>query len=167
MSESDEQLFLDFLRENAEIRIMRHSAHRRDELFIENFSSTSSGERTFWIWNTAFPWEPVIEPWHGRHSPDAAIESSFRFVETAGAPLVEYSREAFGMQNRRIHGRIYWNTWFALYKGKEYDQNAFGRWFDHVVRWLRKRGKRIEIAKGWSQYWLPGALEIEPKDGKE
>ncbi len=160
MSEADEQLFLDFLRQGADIQIMRRSPRHPDGLVIQNFPPRGAGEHTFWIWNKTFPYEPVIEPWPGRHLPDAPIKN-FQLVETAGAPLIEYSREAFGIADRKVHGRVYWNTDFAVYRGLAYDQQAFAKWYDHVVRWLRKCGKRVEITKGWSQYWLPGALEIE------
>ena len=71
-----------------------------------------------------------MEPWPGRHSPDAPIQN-FQLVETAGAPLVEYSREAFGIADRKVHGRIYWNRDFAVYQGLPYDQRAFAKWYDH------------------------------------
>jgi hypothetical protein len=160
MSEADEQLFLHFLRQGADIQIMRRSPRHPDELVIQNFPPRGAGEHTYWIWNTAFPYKPVLEPWPGRHSPDAPIQN-FQLVETAGAPLIEYSREALGIADRKVHGRIYWDTWFALYQGLHHDQHAFAKWYNHVVRWLRKNGKRVEITKGWSQYWFPGALEIE------
>jgi len=161
MSEADEQLFLDFLRQGADVQIMQRSPRHPDDLVIQSFPERGPGEHTFWIWNMAFPWKAIIEPWPGRHSPGSPIVS-YQLVETAGAPLIQYSREAFGVAERRIHGRVYWDNCVSIYQGLPYDQQAFAKWYDRVVRWLRKRGKPVKIAKGWSQYWLPGALEIEP-----
>jgi hypothetical protein len=73
---------------------------------------------------------------------------------------MEYSREAFDNPKAVVHGRIYWNTDFEIYHGPAYDIEAFSRWYGRVVRWLRKNGKRVEITKGWCQYWLPGAWEL-------
>ena len=139
---------------------MRHHPRHPDDLVIPNLPPRAPEEHTFWIWNTAFPWEPIIEPWPGKYEPDAPIRN-FQLVQTAGSPLIEYSREAFGSPNRIVRGRVYWNTDFAIHQGPPYDRQAFAKWYDHAVRWLRKHGKRVEITKGWSQYWLPGALEIE------
>ena len=55
---------------------------------------------------------------------------------------------------------------FAIDQGLTYDIAAFNLWFNRVVRWLRKNGKRVQVSKAWNQYWLPGAWEVRAASGK-
>jgi hypothetical protein len=147
LSEEDEEVFLAFLRAESDVRIYRRSAPSAELLVVPEFPPRGSGEMSYRLWNAAFPWKPE----YGRWQTDTVL------VNTAGAPLLEYSRHAFDNPNPLVHGRIYWNTDFAIYHGLEYDREAFGRWYDQLIRWLRRNGTRVEIAKNWHQYWLPGA----------
>ena len=52
---------------------------------------------------------------------------------------------------------IHWNTDFETYHGPAYDREAFGRWYSRLVRWIRKKGVRVEVTKGWTQYWFENA----------
>ena len=88
------------------------------------------------------------------------LASQFYLKNTAGAPVVEYSREAFENPEALVHGRVYWNTDFGIYHGPKYDTVPFGLWYDKLVRWLRRNGTRVEVTKGWYQYWLPGAWQL-------
>jgi hypothetical protein len=153
LSEADEQNFLVFLRRDTEIRIYRRAAPSPELLSVAEFPPRASGESAFTIWNTAFPWRPEYAQWHEApfRKPD------FYLKNTAGAPLLEYMRHALGDPKPLVRGRVYWNTDFAIHTGPEYDRRGFSRWYDHVVRWLRTNGNRVEIAKNWFQYWLPGA----------
>jgi len=159
LSEEDERDFLAFLRAETDVKVFRWSAPSPELLSIPEFLPGGSEHHTFRLWNTAFPWNPEFAQW----SPEVQnphLTSQFHLKNTAGAPVIEYSREAFDNPAAIVHGRVYWNTDFAIYRGPHYDTVAFGRWFDKVVRWLRKNGKRIELTKGWYQYWLPGAWEL-------
>jgi hypothetical protein len=158
LSESDERNFLEFLNRVANVQLMRFQAEDRDKFFIADFPPRASRETSFWLWNTAFPFKPeFVESPTGKHSESARGQV---IRNTAGAPLVQYTRDAYQNPERKIYGRVYWNTDFAIYRGPDYDRIAFGRWFDRVVRWLRNNGHRIEITKGWSLYCLPGAWEL-------
>jgi hypothetical protein len=114
------------------------------------------------LWNRAFPWQPEFAQWNPDRvqCPDLAGHHYLR--NTAGAPLIEYLREPLDNPKPLVYGRVYWNTDFAIYTGPAYDVALFGRWFDKIVRWLRKNGRRVELTKGFSQYWLPGAWKLRP-----
>src|SRR5260221_1298535 len=159
LSEDDEQRFLAFLRTGADVRVRRRSAPSPELLFIPDFPTRGSGQHSFRLWNTAFPWNPEFAQW-GPEMLDSQLASQFYLKNTAGAPLIEYSREVFENPEAVIHGRIYWNTDFEIYHGPKYDTAYFSLWYDKVVRWLRKNGKRVQVAKGWYQYWLPGAWKL-------
>lgn len=157
LSDRDERTFLDFLNRTAKVQLLRFRADDRDKFFVSEFPPRESGETSFYLWNTAFPFEPEFAP--SSTLRDGEPASSLRIRNTPGAPLIEYTRDAYHNPTRKVYGRVYWNSDFAVYRGIEYNRLAFGRWFDHVVRWLRKNGYRIEIAKGWSLYCLPGTWE--------
>jgi hypothetical protein len=161
LAEEDEQAFLVFLRDDADIRIYRRAAASPELLNVPSFLPRASGEWVFTIWNTAFPWQPEYAQWQPDHVLDE-LASKFYLKNTAGAPLLEYMRHALDNPKPMVRGRVYWNTDFAIYTGPEYDRKAFGRWYDRVVRWLRTNGNRVEIAKNWYQYWLPGAWATRP-----
>src|SRR3974390_2356846 len=157
LSEDDEQDFLTFLRSDADVRVIQWAAATPELLFVPKFPKCGSGQQSYRLWNTAFPWQPDFAQW----DPDVVRAPNFvgRYYlkNTAGAPLIEYTREPFDNPKALVHGRVYWNMDFGVYHGPAYDTVLFGRWFDRIVRWLRKNGKRVELTKGWYQYWLPGA----------
>ena len=156
LSEEDERAFLAFLRADADVRIFRHAASSRQLLTVSSFPPRGPRELSFLLWNTAFPWVPEYGQWPvDMEGPELA--SKFHVANTAGAPLIEYSRHALSNPNPTVHGRVYWNTDFAIYQGAAYDTRALSRWYDHVVRWLRTNRVRVEITKNWFQYWLPDA----------
>jgi hypothetical protein len=157
LSEEDEEAFLAFLRADADIRIYRRAASSPELLVVPVFPPRGPGEWVYHLWNTAFTWEPECAEWQLDVVQDPGLASEFHLKNTAGAPLIEYMRQAFDNPKPHVYGRIYWNTDFAVYGGPAYDAAVFGRWYDHVVRWLRRNGNRVELAKNWYQYWLPGA----------
>lgn len=157
LSEEDEIEFLAFLRADADVRVLRSTAPTLEQIFVPQFLPRQSGEDRFHLWNAGFTWNPEF----AQYGPDRRDGAASHFYpkNTSGAPLVEYLREQFDDPEAIVRGRIYWNTWHDIYRGPSYDVEAFERWFDRMVRWLRKRGRRVEMAKGWYQYWLPGAWE--------
>jgi hypothetical protein len=159
LSEDDERDFLAFLRTGADTRVLRWYAPSPELLFIPEFLPPGTGHYTFRLWNAAFPWNPEFAQL-GPDVKDPQFAAQFYLKNTAGAPLIEYSREAFENPNALVHGRVYWNTDFHIYHGPKYDTAAFNLWFDKIVRWLRRNGRRVQVAKGWYQYWLPGAWEL-------
>jgi hypothetical protein len=163
LSEIDECNFLNFLRTTGTIRLMLPRA-KEPRFDIATLPSRESRQTIFLIWNTAFPFEPRVEESEPQH--DREVKEKFYIGNQAGAPLIEYIRDAYQNPSRGVYGRVYWNTDFALYHGPDYDHAAFGRWFDRVVRWLRKNSHRVEIAKGWSLYCLPDAWKLRQQLNK-
>ena len=157
LSEDDEREFLVFLRDGADIRILRWTAPAPEQIFVRTFPPRGPDQHRFRLWNSGFPWNPEFAQ-YGPERRDGA-GSHFYLANTAGAPLIEYSREPFENPKAIVHGRVYWNTDLAIYRGLPYDVEAFNLWFSRVVRWLRKNGRRVEITKSWHQYWLPGAWQ--------
>lgn len=58
--------------------------------------------------------------------------------------------------NRKDYGRLYWPKSFVAPDGLDYDVNAFSRWYDGLVRWVRKNGKKV-ISSSYEPYFLPDA----------
>lgn len=156
LSEEDEDDFLGFLRADSDIRIYQRAASNPRLLVVPEFPPRGPSESSYRLWNAAFPWKPEYGQWQ-REGVTPELAGKFYLKNTAGAPLLEYSRQSFSEPKPLVHGRVYWNTDFAIYRGPEYDTAAFGRWYDHVVRWLRRHGRKVEITTSWCQYWLPGA----------
>ena len=69
--------------------------------------------------------------------------------------LIEYDHHNFS-DKRGIKGRIYWAKFFAAPKGLCYDVEGFTKWYDRVVRWIRKEGRQIEKGS-YNTYYLPDA----------
>lgn len=157
LSEADEEAMLAFLRADADVQIYRWTAPSSDQLPVSVFPPREGDDQHFLLWNTAFPWQPEFGSRQARESPGAEPRPEFYVSNRFGSPLVEYTRHPLHDPRPVMHGRLYWNTDFATYHGPEYDHEAFRRWYDHIIRWIRKNGIRVRIAKGWSQYWLPDA----------
>ena len=145
---------------DADVRVLQWSAPTPELIFVPEFAKRGPGQHSYRLWNTAFPWKPEIAQWEPDKVLDPILPGLYYLKNTPGTPLVEYTREPFDNPSALVHGRVYWNTDFAIYTGPPYDAALFGRWFDKIVRWLRKRGNRVELTKGWYQYWLPGAWNL-------
>ena len=107
LSEDDEQDFLTFLRSNADVRVIQWSAATPELLLVSQFPKCGLGQQSYRLWNTAFPWQPDFAQW----DPDVVRAPNFvgRYYlkNTAGAPLIEYTREPFDNPKALVHGRVY------------------------------------------------------------
>lgn len=160
MSEVDELEFLKFLQGDADVQVIRAMAPTPEELFVDEFPPRSAGVgRQPRLWNKAFPFEPEFKQW-GDSCTVNELRGLYYIGSNPGAPILEYSRKASftDIHNQLLgRGRIYWNTDFAIRRGPAYDVQEFSRWYDRVVRWVRKVGTKVELAKSFHQYWLPDA----------
>jgi hypothetical protein len=151
MLDDDEAEFLAFVREGARIQLLRGFAPTAEQLFVESIGARSEGEWQYYVWNKAFPWEPQFS----FVSADAPVTErrGWAYVSnTSTAPLVEFSRHNFDSQG--VQGRMYWAKFFAAPNGLGYDVDAFGRWYDSLAYWIRRRGRR---ASPGGLLYLPSA----------
>jgi hypothetical protein len=148
----DEEAFLRFVRETADIALFESFAPTADALWKQSFEAERSGHYKYCIWNRAFPWTPE----YGRVGPQADDPKciGWYYVSNTGdAPVVEFDRSDFHPVRE---GRVYWARDFSAPRGLDYDVAAFSRWYDSVVRWIRKHGRKLQTGAYWP-YYLPDA----------
>jgi hypothetical protein len=151
-TEEDERALLTFLRSSDEIRILVHSAPTAEQLWVSEFAPFDRFHRQYYLWNCAFPWTPDIRDL--RPARDLVV-----VWDTATAPLIEFSRTDIAWLFRPDNtllvagSRLYWCKHHMADK-LAYDADKFSRWYDRVIRWVRKVGKR-EPAIAGCPYLLP------------
>lgn len=150
MLPEDESLFVAFLRSTTEIRLFRWSAP--SPLQHEVLGADLGEEHCFYVWPTVFGWEPEFKQF--RTSPVAERLGRFYLSNTSAAPVLEYSRHGF--EQGQAYGRLYWAKTFSAPSGLSYDSSAFEHWYESVVRWVRRSGRRHE-AETNGPYYLPHA----------
>ena len=105
MSEPAEELFLQFLRSKADIKIFVSHATKPEFLSLERLPPRRSGERRFFLWNTAYPWTPEIA---------VASNGSFYIQDIDSAPVIEYCRDPFTAGCYDSHtGRLFWSKFLT------------------------------------------------------
>lgn len=164
MTEVDEAAFLEFLRRGADIQIIGSSARTAEELFVDAFPPRCYGTgRQLRIWNRAFPLKPEFKQW-GDACTVKELRGLYYMRSMLGGPLIEYFRQVCftDIRGDQLYGggRVYWNTDFAIHRGPDYDIQQYARWYDSVVRWIRKAGVRVELWPRFYQYWLPDANRL-------
>jgi hypothetical protein len=130
----DEEIeFLQFLKENADIQLIKPFAETKEGLFVQTFESRGCGNWSYYIWNTQFSWEPEYQ---------LTKEGSPRFYisNLSTAPVLQYTRHNF--EPGRELGRIYWAKVFAAPNGVSYDLSAFEVWYNKIIKWYRKKGRK-------------------------
>lgn len=138
LTQKDEEEFISFLRQSADIQIIRSFAETDEGLFVTNFGVRESGNWTLDIWNKAFPWKPEYAKTR-LDLPEDRRNLSY-ISNKNDAPLIEYTRHNFNLGG--VAGRIYWAKNFAAPNGLSYDVKGFEDWYESVVRWLRKNKKK-------------------------
>lgn len=149
---ADEQVFLAFLRGTAEIAILESFAETQDKLWVDNFSPQLNGHWTYTIWNKSFSWEPAYKR-IGNKSVDPSMIGWYYTSNRDTAPIIEFSRSDIAHNK---FGRVYWAKDFAAPQGLVYDTDRFSKWFDDIVRWVRKAGRRD---KKTGVYFLSDAFQ--------
>ncbi|MDZ4659482.1 MAG: hypothetical protein SH868_18075 [Bythopirellula sp.] len=145
----DELSLLAFLRSTAEVCLAESLAPTADGLWVETFGEYASAHQQYWLWNTAFRWQPTF----GRVNADVPGIGGWYYIQAHSAPLVEFVRTDWAT---KCYGRLYWSKDFAAPNGLEYDVRAFSVWFDRLIRWVRKNSKPLKSGK-CSTYFLPHA----------
>jgi hypothetical protein len=105
--EDDEREFLSFLRADADIKVLQWSAPAPDLIFVPAFPRRGPGQHSFRLWNTAFAWEPEFAQWEAAKVRDPTLAERYYLKNTAGAPLIEYTREPIDSPSALVHGRVY------------------------------------------------------------
>jgi hypothetical protein len=154
----DEAVFLDFMRGEADIKLIESFAPSKRELWVEDFAVELTGHWNYHIWNQQFPWTPAYsrvkgDAYHHEHI-------GWCYVANLGtAPVIEFSRSDVAQAK---YGRLYWAKYFSAPRGLDYDVEEFSRWYDTVVRWIRGNtaGK---VKRGWVTWFLPDAWRIHTK----
>ena len=149
---SDEQLLLTFLRQSAGVKLIESQAATPSGLFVDDFAPTLLHHSQYYIWNEAFAWQPELaQVDHPKAPPETRGRYYFANIHTA--PVIEFDRSDL---DRNRFGRLYWAKDFAAPNGLEYDVTQFDRWYQSVIRWVRKHGTRMKVAYD-DAYFLPGA----------
>jgi hypothetical protein len=152
MEDEDELEFLSFLRSSAEIRLYESAAPTPEGLLTESFQPRERGHWHYFIWNTGYPWAPELN----RVSQAASRRAGWYFHSNVHtAPVIQFCRHNFAPSG--VQGRIYWAKSFSAVGPLEYDAVGFSKWFDQIVRWVRKHGRQ-EIAEAYRPYFFPAAL---------
>lgn len=151
-TDTDERMLLDFMRSTTEIQIFVFTAKTAKELWVPAFAPFNRSHRLYYIWNRTFPWKPLIEPTRNKKGV---------FVgNVATASVIEFARTdidwLFRPNNKLLvaDGRLYWSKDYLDEKA-DYDVTAFARWYDQIMRWVRKHGQREPAISG--AYLLPDA----------
>jgi len=153
MDHEDEETFLTFLRESANIDLYRSWSPKPEP--VASFAQ-ETGASTFWVHNRAFNWKPAFEEVMYKDQTTGQPGTYFRLV-TRHAPLLEYSRHSIGAPNPQVSGRLYWAKLFVSQPHQiTYDLAAFDMWFTSIVKWVRKSGTKV--SHGTTEPWcLPAA----------
>lgn len=150
-TEEDERSLVAFMRADADIRILRRGAQTPEGLWFAELPPYDRFHTQFYLWNAAFAWEPVIE----------SVQGGVVVRDIATAPVIELGRTnvewLFRPDNTLLvaGSRLYWSKHHMAARLK-YDEAEFERWYDGVIRWVRKHGQRVPAIAG-SPYLLPDA----------
>ena len=154
MTDEDEAAFLAFMRRTDDVRILEMFAPRPEAFEAHAFAPREEGHGSYLLWNTRFPYTPR----YGRVNADVTgpRQGWHYLANTSEAPLIEYSRHNFREEPGYMAGRIYWVKGRTRTGECAYDFEEFGRWYDSVVRWIRKQGRQ-RVAGAYNAYYLPDA----------
>ena len=149
-TQEDLEELLSFLRGTAEIGIFKGFAESIDHLWIDRPQLPS--DRMIYIWNKRFAWNPE----YGRVGEKAYYPEHvgwYYVSNTNDAPIIEIDS---GDVSKGRAGRIYWSKYFAAPHGLDYDVTSFTEWYDSIVGWTRKKGRKLESER-LAPYYLPFA----------
>ena len=152
-STADEKWLLQFLQESTDIQIFASSALSIEELQVDEFAPYGPNATQYRIWNKKYSWKPkyakTVADAEGRH---------WFFVENADqGPVIKFSRtniERFLQKDLATHQ--YGGIWWGSYNR----QKGFAKWFDAIVRCIRKNGENLCPELSFAVYCLPEAWQF-------
>ena len=154
MTDADERDFLAFLRSTAEIQLFESSAPSPELMTVDQFAPREQGHWQYFIWNRSFAWAPEYQ-FVGRNAVVRDRVGWSFLGNKSSAPLLEYDRHNFSDARDGV-GRVYWAKSFSAPAPLTYDVDAFSKWFDRVVRWIRREGRQLQRGV-FEPYLLPDA----------
>jgi hypothetical protein len=150
----DEESLLAFLRESAYIQMFRPSAATVEDLWVDRFAPYDQYHTQYFIWNKAYAWKPEF----GWVNEDVEGHGGWRFVSNRlRGPVIEFDRTNVDrFLNTDLatvqYGRIYW--------AKYNRQKGFVKWFEAILRWVRRTGTNLHPKSSYGFYCLPDALRL-------
>src|ERR1051325_9039420 len=109
----DEQAFLRFLRDTADIAVFEIFAPTIQKLWKNSFEEKKAGHFFYHIWNKAFPWTPDYQQLDSR-SHDPKRIGWYYISNASAAPVIEFERSNFHPIRA---GRLYWAKDFSAADG--------------------------------------------------
>jgi hypothetical protein len=151
---ADEDSFLGFLRETAEIQLFLPCAATVEELWVNGFAPFSPYHSQYFIWNKSYAWKPKF----GQVNEDVSGQGGWPFISNpCNGPVIEFSRTDINRFLKKDlatgqHGRIYW--------AKYNRQKGFAKWFDSILHWVRRNGENLYSKSSYGLYCLPDAWHL-------
>jgi hypothetical protein len=126
LTDEQELALLAFVRNSADVELICAASPTADGLFCQQFAPRGDWRWSYYLWNRAFSSAPEIS----QHQDHVSIGN------TNAAPIIEYTRHNFNAPEPA--GRLYWARNFSAPGGLAYEAAAFNKWFESVVRWVRR-----------------------------
>jgi hypothetical protein len=80
----------------------------------------------------------------GDRASDPTLIGWYYIANNWDAPVVEID---CGSLTKGREGRIYWAKYFSTPAGLQYNVEDFSKWFDQILRWIRKNGRKMPADK--------------------
>lgn len=156
MAPRDEQDFLAWLRQTADVQILALDAASVDAVWLNELPPRGRDarlHRSFALWNRAFEWHPEVQP----------LALGAGVVNAARAPVIEYLRHPL-VSSSPDEGRLYWSRsmtsgggWRWQGGDYSYDAERFARWWQHVVDWVASHAHAVPREQAPPMHYLPDA----------
>lgn len=153
-SAADEESLLQFLRASTDIQIFASFAPSSEELQVDGLAPYGPNAMQYAIWNKKYAWKPK----YGRVDPEVGGHGGWFFVEnTDQGPVIKLSRTNIeGFLQKDLATHQYGGIWWGAYNR----QQGFAKWFDAIVRWIRKNGQNLCPELPFAVYCMPDAWQL-------
>jgi len=148
-TEIDDKKIELFLRSNYNCVMFQSFAPAKDQLILADISITYHKYSGVHIWNKEFAWKPMYKQM-------ITDEKLFYVSNKSGAPLIEFRKTNWG---NNTSGGIYREKSFAASKS-EYDLDKFDKFYNDIVKWIKKNAKGKIKYCGINCYYLEDAWKL-------
>lgn len=171
MLPSDEQIFFDYVLKDRDVNaILEHPKELRVEVIPSQtlIQNGSVNLPDFLIWNSNNQMLPeCIKIAHLKKYDEEKMDyiptGQVRYyVDKSVAPVIEYTPSRVKPNGEISQGRIWAQMQYAEGNEWVYKGDAFNKYYEKIVRWIRKNFDRIEYADG---YFGPEIIKLQ-KDGR-